>query len=580
MTPEPTEQASGLLTASVGEAALEHILRALVQMPSPREVVQATLEAAQQLTRARDVYLLLREDQALRLEAALGFEVSAPVTLPLGRSIEGRVASTGVAVTVCDATQEPDYCHLPGRDRSLGALAVVPLLLRGNVIGVLACARAAAGGFTPEEVCWLQHLADILGVAVENARLLDAERRSRSQAEILSQLASFEGNDLPHYCQWVVETITPALSVDQAHIVLLDAGGRGARISSSHRDGHQQQFLAEALAAPDSPLGRALRSGEPLVVADSATDPPTSAFGEALGLRSLMAVPIPSQSGPRGMLLLAGRAPHRFGVQDAVFLQFIAERIGLVLHRAEVEREQARAQARQEFLSVVSHELRTPLAVIKAYCEVLERRTASHTWEADDDRVLANIAEQVALMQGMVEQLLDLRRLDAGVLPLELSRFDLVALVGRVAEVLQATTQRHRVVVEPGAPVLVVADRGRIHQVLSNLIENAIKYSPAGGEIAIAVRAVPAADGQSDAALVTVTDHGLGLAPEDIPRAFDRFYQGQQPSYRGRRGLGLGLYIAREIVERHGGAIWAESEPGKGATFALTLPLAGPETEG
>ena len=154
------------------------------------------------------------------------------------------------------------------------------------------------------------------------------------------------------------------------------------------------------------------------------------------------------------------------------------------------------------------------------------------------------------------------------------SRFDLAELAARVAEELQTTTTQHRLTVHADEPVGVHADRRRIEEILINLIENAIKYSPQGGDITVTARRAPQPDGAGEQAVVAVSDRGIGIAPADLPHIFDRFYQAAGGRlHKGVRGLGLGLYIAREIVELHGGAMWVESAEGQGSSFYLTLPI-------
>jgi signal transduction histidine kinase len=199
------------------------------------------------------------------------------------------------------------------------------------------------------------------------------------------------------------------------------------------------------------------------------------------------------------------------------------------------------------------------------------RRTGAST-ELD---VLGRIAEQADRMLALVEQFLDLQRIDVGLMPLEQSRFDLVELARGLVRSTQVTTTRHKLRVEAARPVFVRADRGRIEQVLQNLIDNAIKYTPGGGPIVVHVREAPPEEGERPLALVSVRDRGIGLSPEAQTRAFERFYQAGSAPVQGHVGLGLGLYISREIVTRHGGRMWAESAgEDQGSTFSFTLPLA------
>lgn len=566
------------LESALAEAALGRVLQALVQMPGLPQVAEATLNACRTVTGASEVYVLVRDGDMLRLEAALGLPFpEVPVELRRGNGLEGEAFDRGETVQRLHPADDPSYFPMPGRGEPPGVLVAVPLRLRGAVTGVLVCARPAAVRFSDVELRWLQHFADILSVAAENARLLAGERRSRSQAEVLSRVSAVEGSDILEYSQRMAEALVAALGVRHAGVLLHDRREQALVVLG--------WAPAGATRPPRLPLtsggalAEALGRNELWVLEGGAT---VRELTDALDVPepgSALAIPLPGGDGPRGILLLLGEAGLRIDEGDTPFLRLVAERVALTLHRTEVELEHARSQARQEFLSVVSHELRTPLAVIKAYTEVLARRAEGRgPAAADDVRILANVAEQVELMQSMVEHLLDLQRLDGGQLPLELSRFDLAALAARVVEVLQATSRLHRIELEAPAPVSVIADRRRIHEVLTNLVENAIKYSPDGGTVTVRVTCSPqAADGGM--ALVTVTDQGVGISADDLPRIFERFYQGNLPPYRGRRGMGLGLAIAREIVVRHGGQMWVQSEPDRGSVFSFSLPLAGPEPE-
>ena len=181
------------------------------------------------------------------------------------------------------------------------------------------------------------------------------------------------------------------------------------------------------------------------------------------------------------------------------------------------------------------------------------------------------VGEQAERMLALIEQLLDLKRIEMGSLPLEFSRFDLADVSRRVIEALQQTTTKHTLVVESNEPLLVRADRRRIEEVLVNLLDNAIKYSPDGGEIRVTISRI-VEDGRTQA-LLQVKDQGVGIAPDEQSHIFGRFYQAGQRLHQGHVGLGLGLYITREIIQRHGGRIWVESRVGEGSVFSFTLPI-------
>ncbi len=233
--------------------------------------------------------------------------------------------------------------------------------------------------------------------------------------------------------------------------------------------------------------------------------------------------------------------------------------------RAEAQRLAAISEAQQEFISIVSHELRTPVAGVLGFLET----TLDH-WDAmdDDERrgAVARAAANARRLQGMTRDVLDTESVEAGRLVHVLSRVDLCTEVQAAVSAAQdADSERTIDVRRPPEPVWVSADSDRLQQVLANLIENAQKNSPAVEPVEVAVEV---ADG---AARVTVADHGAGIDDESLERIFEKFVRGRGESVRG---TGLGLYISRQIINAHGGRIWAESTPGQGAAFRFVLPLA------
>ncbi|MBF6592073.1 MAG: hypothetical protein IVW57_16310, partial [Ktedonobacterales bacterium] len=225
-------------------------------------------------------------------------------------------------------------------------------------------------------------------------------------------------------------------------------------------------------------------------------------------------------------------------------------------------------QQKDEFLSIASHELKTPLTSLKILAQLTRRRLAR--LGAVETEPLAGMERSIERMERLVNDLLDVSRIQAGKLALRLELCDLSEICRQIAEEQSAAAERAITLVLPEAPVLAVADAERIGQVLTNLLSNAIKYSPAGCPITLSLRIT-----EEHQALLAVHDEGGGIPPELQGHLFERFYRvpGVQVQSGSGVGLGLGLYISREIVERHRGRIWVESDVGAGATFAFTIPL-------
>ncbi len=237
---------------------------------------------------------------------------------------------------------------------------------------------------------------------------------------------------------------------------------------------------------------------------------------------------------------------------------------------------QATEQLKDEFVSMAAHELRTPLAVIQGYADMLSVQTArGHGPELADwqQEAIAEIESATMRLNALVQDLLEATRIQAGRLALHPVALELVALVRRCLTRLQLSTTQHTLTLEaPNDLVLLAADGLRLEQVLGNLVGNAIKYSPDGGPITVTVL-VDAAAGQAQ---VRVRDHGIGIPADEQAQLFQRFARASNVHDHHIPGSGLGLYICRELVERHGGHLWFESHEGEGTTFTLTLPMLDP----
>ncbi len=240
-----------------------------------------------------------------------------------------------------------------------------------------------------------------------------------------------------------------------------------------------------------------------------------------------------------------------------------AQRVGFAHHLSE---------DREIFMDLVAHELRTPLAVVKAYAELLEAQIAEMPSTGHAREVAGQIVEQADAMTALVEEVLDVQRLRRGKLALELGRVDLVVLTRQVARDIARISGRNRlrVFVARGSTV-VQGDRRRLRQVLVNLLENAVKYSDA--DLVEVLVDESEHDGRR-CALLTVRDRGIGIEAADLGRIFQRFEQLSTAPVEGRVGLGLGLYLARQIARAHQGDVLADS-PGRGlgSTFTLRIPL-------
>jgi signal transduction histidine kinase len=420
------------------------------------------------------------------------------------------------------------------------------------------------------------------------------EVRSRERLRFLAEAGAriAVSLDVDETLSALVEVASTTLA-DWAVVILVDDDGTVHHIASAHRDPEKEPLTRQLHdrqlrhASGAALLWQAIRTGESLLVpevtdemmASTARSPEHLALLRALGLTSLLYAPLTGRGRVQGALaLFMAGSRRRFSEEDRSIATEIARRASLALENARLYREaQDAIQARDEFLSIASHELRTPVTAISGVAQVALRSKERGT--LDDARLTRALDQLIRGSQRLVtltEDLLDVSRLQTGRFELRPEVLDLEAFVADFVERFAVNLgEAHRLILDVGGKervggeIIVQADPARLEQVLANLLSNAVKYSPDGGEVVVMVTE----DGTG--AQVAVRDAGIGLPAGSEGAIFEPFGRAANASHRQIQGLGLGLYICRQIVERHGGRIWAESHgDGIGTTFRFSLPVA------
>ena len=291
----------------------------------------------------------------------------------------------------------------------------------------------------------------------------------------------------------------------------------------------------------------------------------------ALGPRSAIVAPMFSGSGVFGALILVSTTPGRYGARDAGLATELARRAALAIESAQLyEKAQRATQARDDMLAVVAHDVRAPLTAIGLAASAIAHEH-SRDGSVRDRRSVAVIERSVERANHLIQDLLDTTRIEAGALSVELKELNAAEVLADAAEagrpLATSASLELRLEVATELP-RIGADRARLLQVFENLVGNAVRYTPAGGRITVGATAKPGE------ALFWVADTGAGIAAEDLPRVFDRFWKAKGSA----QGAGLGLAICKGIVEAHAGRLWVESVPGRGTTFSFTIPIRPPET--
>jgi PAS domain S-box-containing protein len=412
------------------------------------------------------------------------------------------------------------------RVASLGLFTGVglPLIARENVIGVIFIFRNYQGIFSSNDRALLQSFADQTAIAVHNAQLYTEIRREKQRLDALLDSAA-DG----------IIILTPDHRIERCN----PAFARLVGLPVDTILGQRHEAVIRWTKKDGNTLEQAEAGGWPLT-------PHATLYTE-------------------GDLERGDDLPQPVGITYAPLMNPDGVLSNVIATVRDITRFREAEELKSTFISVISHELKTPVALIKGYVSTLRREDARWERNVVQDS-LEVIEEEADRLTELIENLLDASRLQAGALSINLSDVALDALVKRLAERFQTQSDHHKIIVDfsPEFPVI-MADEDRITQVLSNLLSNAIKYSPGGGDITVQGQVRP------ENVIICVRDQGPGISPEDIPHVFDRFYRSSDAKRR-TKGAGLGLYLARAVIEAHGGRIWVDPTPGDGARICFSLP--------
>ncbi|MBI2940541.1 MAG: HAMP domain-containing histidine kinase, partial [Chloroflexi bacterium] len=421
--------------------------------------------------------------------------------------------------------------------------------------------------------------AQLISEQAARAEAEAAQRRFAFLAEASTLLAA--SLDYETTLQSVARLAVPYLA-DLCLVDVVEGDGTVHRVAAACSDPSKQDLVTELRRYAPDPTGpegvpSVLRTGQsqlydeiPLSLLSAASrDDRHLEILRNLGLKSSIIVPLVARQRTLGAISFASmQSGSRYGTDGRSLADDVARRCALAIDNARLYREAQEAiQARDEFLSVAAHELKTPVTSLRGFAQLMIRQL-HRNGTVDMPRIaraLQVIDQQSIKLSHLVSQLLDASRIEAGRLVLERREANLARLVEDLATTVQANTSRHSLVVRAPGEVMALVDPLRLEQVLTNLLDNAIKYSPEGGPIEIAV-SQPAADTVE----LAVQDRGIGIPSEKRPLIFDRFYQAHGDGHFG--GMGLGLYISRQIVQLHGGTLRAEFPTEGGTRFVVTLP--------
>jgi signal transduction histidine kinase len=566
--------------------ALTEASGALLRSPRVDDVVAAMLQVARDLLPADGYAVWRREPTSGRwhIQASEGIGATfAQATLPdtANAQFTELLAMTDVA-----AASMVEHRRIAYDAEGIRSMLIVPVVTNGVTTSTVVFYYRTRQEFSEPERLAAKAFGHLASAALTTAELYDAQQRSRVESEFVADAGVLLANS-PDYRQTLAQVARLAVPffADLCVVDLVDGAGSITRLTAEDVDPRRGELVRGGDSPGNPPpvgVARAIRAGIPILL-EQVTDEPVAADAhdteyrgafEGLGIASAMIVPMMARERGVGAFIFAlGPGPRRYSSDDLRFATLIASRAALAIESAEAYEQATRAsRLKDEFLATLSHELRTPLNAVVGYA----RMASSGMLQGERlARALSTLERNASSLTRLVEDVLDVSRFMTGKVQLKLQEIDLSTVVDQAVVSMRPAADAKAVALtwEPAPGIAVVqGDPDRLQQVAWNILSNAVKFTPRGG----AVHVEMAACGRTVVEIV-VRDTGAGITPEFLPHVFDRFRQGDGRLVREHGGLGLGLAIARDLVELHGGTIDASSGgPGQGAEFRVRLPLVMP----
>ena len=586
------ERTSELTNSLEQQTAISEILRVISSSPTDvQPVLDAIAERAAKLCDAAAASMYLTDGDSLRHLASKGPSpdpVSHVDLLPINRdSISGRALLERRSIQVRDMLAEgAEYrlSHEIARQFGHRTVVVMPLYREGQPFGTILLRRQEVRPFTEREIALLQTFGDQAAIALENVRLFNETKEAldqqRASGEVLAAISSSIADTTPVFDK----ILASCEHLFAGKLVGINRVGEDGLIRLAAYNGPGREELEKIFPAPvDGQTGSGaaiLRRGIlhfPDVEAGEDVPPRARIGCRATGIKALVFAPMIWEGNGIGAIFVGRDFVGPFSAKDIALLRTFADQAVIAIQNARLFHEiqdksrqlEVANQHKSEFLANMSHELRTPLNAIIGFSEVLLERLFGDLNDKQDD-YLKDIHSSGRHLLQLINDILDLSKVEAGRMDLELSTFDLPSAVANAMTLIRERAQRHNIALSQEAgPDLgeVVADERKFKQILLNLLSNAVKFTPEGGRIAVDARR------DDDSIVIAVRDTGIGIAPEDQDAVFEEFRQVGRNYTNKQEGTGLGLALTRKFVELHGGRIWLESEPGKGSTFTFTIPV-------
>jgi signal transduction histidine kinase len=571
-------------------AAISEILQVISASPSDvQPVVDAVAERAARLCQAPLARVLFVDGDILRATAEYSLDGTYPVgTVPLplkrttivGRAVLDRVTIHHDDVVPLLDSEYPDA--LNARRLGLRAVLAVPLMRKGDAYGVIFLWRREPGLFSAHQVALVETFAQQVSIAIDNVRLFNETKEAldqqRASGEVLAAISSSIADTKPVFDK-ILQSCERLFAGTLITIHIL--GEDGLTRIVAHQGPNREAFMA----SPPAPVTDQRATGICIQrrtvlhypdTEDEAVPLGTREAGRLVGTRAAIFAPMLWEGRAIGVIAVCRVTVGPFSDKEIALLKTFADQAVIAIQNARLFHEiqdksrqlEMASRHKSEFLANMSHELRTPLNAIIGFSEVLAEKMFGEINEKQAE-YLADILESGRHLLSLINDILDLSKIEAGRMELEPTDFDLADAIESTLILVRERAHRHGITL--GRTVeerlgVIRADERKVKQVLLNLLSNALKFTSSGGTIDVV------ADARDGEVTISVRDTGVGIAAEDQKVVFEEFRQVGTASKKVE-GTGLGLAISRKFIELHGGRIWVESQVGLGSTFAFTLPL-------
>jgi signal transduction histidine kinase len=566
------------------QGALNAIAAATARSLHLDAVLGIALDKALEVTGRDRGYICLKDPSSGRISVAAHRGIGAEHLDSLSRFVirggsGDAVLESDKAIVSNDTRKQYPGGEAP-RDGSR-ALVQVPLKSKGLAIGFLTVATSTSIPFQPREVQFVEAIGNIIGVAIDNARLFSATEQNLRRMQTLLEIDQAIASTLDRgtLLSLLLEKISRGLPSSAISVELFDPEtGRVQRVACCNLDEAEWNSPNERQGLRIANF--VLRQKAPLKIGNLQTD---RNWGDAeyfrkLGLVSYMGIPLIGKGEMLGVLSTYTKYEHEFNDEEIKLLSMVASQAAMAIQNAQLY-EQTKTQATEldkanklqaDFTAMIAHDLRSPLTGIMGAAEMMDAGLLGSVNE-EQKKWLGKIQATGRKLVDLVSDFLDLAKIEAGHIGLAKEDMDLEQLISSTLENYLPLAQEKGITLRHSTPTLPTlhADPRRLDQVLCNLLGNAIKFTNQGGAVEIG-----ACLGGGAEVKVYVKDTGVGIPKDEIAGLFQKYQQATSGKAYGKKGTGLGLVISKMIVEAHGGTIWVESEEGQGTAFFFTLPFA------